>query len=638
MAGLVQRLPFPLSGRTGKASARYGLSGVSYDYAIGGMPFLSAINNERVLTRSGVPNRKEQFDNQEIPGEQSLANWWLRSQSTFIGGAGLLYQDPSVDNAYAIRYGESQGVNPWVNGKVTLLRSTAQDSVSAGTDPQLVLGYHDGADRYWHASGAVLNSCDGTTPVAVTWGGAGIILSLASDGTNYYAADATGVYKGAAAGAGALAWNTGSATAEVAWVKGRLMAGIGPSVYELVGAGAPALPTAKYTHLNTAWTWTSFAEGPDSIYAAGYAGSVSGIYRFVLDGSGEVPVLTGGVVTAQLPHGEQVLSMTAYLGTFVGIGTSRGFRVGQINASGDIEYGPLIFEIDGGVSAIGAFDRFFFVAATNSIEGESGLYRVDLGQPLQAGGQITPAVTFAYATDLQAHVTGAVTGVTNFGNSDRMVFAVTGSGAYLESASELEATGTLSSGRVRFNTLEPKIFKFLSVRTETLQGSVAASVIDPGGGDTSVITISEGSGLSIDNVIMTAPGEPAEWVQIKLTMTRSSTDTTQGATITGWQLKAMPGAIRQRLVTMPLLCFDKEQDRFGNWVGREGRSASRLQAFEQLFQAGDSVTYQDLATKESVLVVIDNYRYEQGNPPGTNKAGTGGVLWVEMRTIADVIA
>lgn len=637
MAGLVQRIPFPLSGRTAKASARYGLSGVAYDYAIGGMPFLSAVSEERPATHAGAPIRKEQFDNQEIPGEQSLASWWLRSQSTFIGGAGLLYQDPSVDNQYAIRFGESVGVNPWVNGKATLLRSTAQDIASAGTDPQRVLGYNDGTDRYWHASGAVLTSSDGTTDTAVTWGGTGTIVSLASDGTNYYAADATSIYKGAGSGIGAALWNTGSADTVISWVKGRLMAGIGPSIYELVGGTPPTLPDPKYTHLNSAWKWTSFAEGPDSIYAAGYAGSVSGIYRFVLDSQGAVPVLTGGVVTAQLPHGEQVLSMTAYLGTFVGIGTSRGFRVGQINASGDIEYGPLLFEIDGGVSAIGAFDRFFFVAASDAIDGNSGLYRVDLGQPLQ-GGQISPAVTFAYATDLQAHVTGDVTGVSNFGNSDRMVFAVTGSGAYLESASDLEETGVLYTGRVRFNTLEPKIFKFLSVRTETLLGSVSASVIDPGGGDTSIITISEGSGLSIDNVIMTAPGEPAEWVQIKLTLTRSATDATQGATVTGWQLKAMPGGVRQRLITKPLLCFDREEDRFGNWIGQEGRTAARLAAFEQLFQAGDSVTYQDLATKQSCLVVIDDYRFKQTSPPGPNKAGAGGVLWVELRTIADVIA
>lgn len=635
MAGIVQRIPFPLSGRTGKASARFSPSGIAYDYAIGGMPFLSAVNDQRARTHAGAPIRKEQFDNQEIPGEQSLANWWLRSQSTFIGGAGLLYQDPSVDNAYAIRFGESTGINPWVNGKATLLRSTTQDIADAGTDPQLVLGYHDGTDRYWHASGAALTSSDGATDTAVVWGGTGTITSLASDGTNYYAADSTGIYSGTGAGAGAKVWDTGADTV-ASWVKGRLMAGIGPSVYELVGGTPPTLPTAKFTHLNSAWKWTSFAEGPDSIYAAGHAGSVSGIYRFVLDGTGEVPVLTGGVVTAQLPHGEQVLSMTAYLGTFVGIGTSRGFRVGQINASGDIEYGPLLFEIDGGVSAIGAFDRFFFVAATDAIEGESGLYRVDLGQPLQ-GGQISPAITFAYATDLQAHVTGDVTGVSNFGNSDRMVFAVTGSGAYLESASDLEETGTLSTGRVRFNTLEPKIYKFLSVRTETLQGSVSASVIDPGGGDTSVITISEGSGLSIDNVIMTAPGEPAEWVQIKLTLTRSATDATQGATITGWQLKAMPGAVRQRLITLPLLCFDREEDRRGQWHGHVGRSADRLARFEQLFQLGDSVTFQNLATGESTLVVIDDYRFEQTSPPGP-KAGAGGVLWMELRTIADVIA
>lgn len=634
MAGIVAGLPFPLSGRTASASSSFGLEGIQYSYALGGMPFLTAIDDEHPMTRAGAPVRKEQVDQQQIPGEQSLAGWWLRSQATFIGGAGLLYQDPSSDNQYAIRYGESVGLNPWVNGKLTLLKETSLRVADGTSDKHHVMGWNDGTDRFWSAVGPVLKSDTGAATTTITWGGANTIRSLASDGTNYFAADNVQVYKGAGNGAGAAWTATGTTNVVCRWVKGRIMLGLDNLMYETTAAGAKTL---RFTHLNSAWVWTDIAEGTNAIYASGYAGSQSDIYKFVLDTSGNVPTLAaGGVLAAQLPRGEVVYSMTTYLGAFVGIGTNRGFRVGEIDDNGDLKYGPLLIENTSGVKAVAAYDRFFFVAATNAIESKSGLYRVDLGQPVQDSGG-SPSVRYAYATDLQAKQTGEVSSITNFGNSSRMVFAVVGQGSYLESATVLESSGYLKTGRVRYNTLEPKIFKFVTVKTpSSLFGTVGVSVIDPGGADTSIITVSEGSSLAIQDVILAAPATAVEWVQLKLSLTRSS-DTTKGGEVNGWQLKAMPGAVRQRIFTIPFLCFDKEKDRAGQKTGYEGRSIIRLEQFEQIFARGDAVSFQDLKNMRSYLVVIDDYRYEQRAQPGSNSSMYGGVLWVELRTIADVI-
>lgn len=635
MAGIVARLPFPLSGRTVSASTSYGLADVAYSYAIGGLPFLSAINDERPMTRTGAPMRKEQVDQQQIPGEQSLAAWWLRSQATFIGGQGVLYQDPSSDNQYAIRFAESVGLNPWVNGRLTLLRETSLRVTDVSANRHHLLGWNDGTDRYWSAVGNVLKSDTGAAITTITWGGANAIRSLASDGTNYYAADNVQVYRGAGNGAGAAWTATGTTNTLVRWVKGRIMVALDNAVYETTSAG---VKTLRFTHLNSSWVWTDMAEGTNAIYASGYAGSQSDIYKFVLDTTGAVPTLaSGGVLAAQLPRGEVVHSMTTYLGTFIGIGTSRGFRVGEIDDNGDIKYGPLLIENSNGVKAVAAYDRFFFVACTNAIDSKSGLYRVDLGQPIQDNGG-SPSVRYAYATDLQAKVTGEVTSVTLLGNSDRLALAVTGQGSYLESATVLESTGYLKTGRVRYNTLEPKIYKFVTVKTpSSLFGSVGVSVLDIGGGDTSVITVAEGASTAIQDVILTSPSTATEWIQLKLTLTRSTTDTTKGGEVNGWQLKAMPGSVRQRVFTVPLLCFDKEKDKHGQTVGSEGRTIARLEAFEQLFAGGDAVAFQDLANDLSYLVVIDDYKFEQKAQPGTNKSGYGGILWVELRTIADVI-
>jgi hypothetical protein len=89
------------------------------------------------------------------------------------------------------------------------------------------------------------------------------------------------------------------------WVKQRLVAGIGTSIYELTGAlGTTTLPAAIYTHPNTGWEWTSISEGGSAIYAAGYAGGNGAIYKFTLSTAGVMPTLTSGIIAAQLPIGE----------------------------------------------------------------------------------------------------------------------------------------------------------------------------------------------------------------------------------------------------------------------------------------------------------------------------------------------
>lgn len=642
MGGIVARLPFPFSGRVNPSSATWQNMGVLYDYAIGGMPFLAGIDEQHPMIRSLAPQRKDQFDNSREPGEQSLVGWWLRSQNTFIGGEGMLYQDPdllnvsNLQNRHAIQYYHSVGLNPWSAGQLTMLRSTSNRIADATTSNHFVVGWNDGTDRYWSAVQNILKSDTGAAITNIVWGGANTIRALTSDGTNYYAADNVGIYRGAGSGAGALLWNTGSTNIALGWAKGRLMAGIDNKVYELV-TGGPGLPAAKFTHLNASFVWTAFAEGTNAIYAAGNAGAQGNIYKFVLDTSGNVPTLaSGGILTAQLPLGETVLSMTTYLGTFVGIGTSRGFRVGQIDDNGDIVYGPLLISNSAGVRGVAAYDRFFFAAASNGIDGQSGLYRIDLSQPVQLN-DTSSGERFAYATDLQAHVTGTVSSVTNFGTSDRMVFAVIQSGAYLESATVLEPTGYYQTGRVRFNTLEPKLYKFLTVRTQTMKGSLTASVTDPGGATTSILTVSEGGNATITDVALAAPSSPVEWLQLRLDFTRSSVNTATGPEVNGWQMKALPGSIRPRIFTIPFLCYDHEEDKQSQWSGYDGRTLDRLESFEEIAQSGDSTTFQLLSEGRSYQVLVEDYEFRQLAPPGANVRGFGGILTVQMRTIADAI-
>ena len=103
-----------------------------YDVAFGGIPFFIAPTDQNPYQRETAPYRKDQFDNSREPGEQSLTGWWLRSQSSFHGGAGIKFYDPSAGESIGYRYFDSQGVNPWVKGQVTLLKDTTNAHVTTG--------------------------------------------------------------------------------------------------------------------------------------------------------------------------------------------------------------------------------------------------------------------------------------------------------------------------------------------------------------------------------------------------------------------------------------------------------------------------------------------------------------------------
>ena len=106
---------------------------IAYDAALGGMPFIYAISDARPYIRQTAPYRKEQFDNQTEPGEQSLTGWWIRSQSSFHDGTGITFYDPAlIAGESTYQYKDSRGVNVWTKGQVTLLRNTASTHETTG--------------------------------------------------------------------------------------------------------------------------------------------------------------------------------------------------------------------------------------------------------------------------------------------------------------------------------------------------------------------------------------------------------------------------------------------------------------------------------------------------------------------------
>ena len=609
----------------------------SYDVAVGGLPFFYAIADDRPYIRQTAPFNKQQSDNSAEPGEQSLTGWWLRSQSSFHNGTGIKFYDPSAGETTLYRFADSRNIDVWTKGQATLLKETANmagvtsgiykliSAMSGTTD--VVVGYIPGSTtiKSFQADGTVVTTYAPTNLGNVLDG------AVVTDGTRLFAADNDHIYVGTinSASAGWTEYYVTGTRATLAWVKQRLVGAVTNSVYELTGATGSSLPlpTPLYTHPNTAWIWSSITEGGSAIYAAGYAGGNSAIYKFTLSTAGVMPILTSGVIAAQLPIGEIVYKIESYLGYML-IGTNKGVRVATISdQDGSIIYGPLIIEESNGVYDFTFRDRFVWV--TGSIDGYAGLYRIDLSNEIEP-------LRFAYATDAYSSATGYATSVDFIGNGTQLAFTTSGSnGIYVQSATVLSTTGYLTTGKIRYGTLEPKNFKRLIGRGSFQVGdfTLASVVTGTDGTETVFDHISYNSGVNPVEVTTSSPQTAQEFLAYKFTLTRDTTTTSSGPTFKGYQAKATIATPRRRVIRFPAYCFDIETDRFNTVVGYEGRAFDRIKLLEQIEQSGDVLTWQDLTTGESQQAVVEEVTFTRMTPPDRRFDGFGGILQITVRTV-----
>jgi hypothetical protein len=389
------------------------------------------------------------------------------------------------------------------------------------------------------------------------------------------------------------------------------------------------LPTALYTHPNTSWVWSSISEGPQAIYISGYDpnGTSSSVFKIILDpttaNSLGFPTLETPTVIIDLPTGERINDFDVYLGTYAILATSLGFRVGVADATGDIQYGPLLFR-DAACTAIAFKDSYAYIATL--VDGEAGLVRTDLSTTV-----IANALYFPWAWDLVAAGTSATASqVAFFGNSDRVAFS-TGNDIWAESTTSLVASGYLRTGYIRYNTLETKIYKLLQARVDTTNGGITIQSIDSTDTEYAIGIFSQGE--SVPEINVNYPTTAQEYLGFKFTMTRSTSNAAKGPLFTGYQLKSLPAVPRQRLIQYPVFCYDHESDKFSNEVGYEGSAYARMSQLEQVENVGDTIRVQDFRTGESYLGIIEEMDFINKTPEDKRFSGFGGTLLVTIRTV-----
>ena len=556
-----------------------------FPVAISGHPFMVDQKSGR-FGRAFEARVRESVDQNNIPGEATInpQGLWRRAQVSWHKGSGQPYADTGESLDY--RFSTSKNVDPWTKNELKLLPTTSEVLSSANTNLFMAVA----GDRLYVADGQDLKyTTDLSSWTTVTSGAvAADILSLTSDGFNVYIGySGNGLYITDSGSSTIINYILGSENYTVqAYVKGRHMAAHGGEIHNFTGSGSHSAGLL-YTHPNSAFTFVGFAAGQQHIYAAGYAGRTSLIYRTAIKADGtslDTPVQAG-----ELPIGEIVSSIYGYL-SYILIGTNKGVRLASSDTNGDLVIGPILETTTSVKCAVGD-GRFVWYGWTNFDGTSTGLGRLDLSE---LNGVNEPA----YASDLMVTDQGAVNSVVNW-NGTR-VFSVSEAGLYKEST-DLCAEGYVETGTWRWGIPDRKFLPRFDVRCLPLKGTITPSLnLDSAGYNdlTAVVTV------GVTEKTVPGPQTGFSDSAIKITLARSGTNNTEGPTLTRWQARAYAAPIRARVFSIPIILHEKM-----NLQGREVYQdvKSELTFLENLVNDASIVSYQD--AYDSYNVVVENVEW-----------------------------
>jgi len=561
-------------------------------------------------TRSSVDQSTE-------PGEAAIntQGLWRRSQSSWHYGAGQSYSDTADAEQY--RFRASKGVNVWTRGKCSLLPDTAVAYSTSNTNLHMATA----SNRIYGTDGQTVRfTTDFSTFTTVTSTNASNLYSITSDGYNVFFSYADGNIDQTDAGSSAASnYITGIEAGVLDYVRGRLMvAGQGAEKHKIwnirTAPGSSANnPSALYTHPNTDFNWVGFAGGQNQIYCAGHAGNKSLIYKTAIKADGtalDIPTVAG-----ELPLGEIVQAIDAYLG-FIVIGLQNGLRFCSSDSDGNLVIGPLI-ETGSAVTAFTSIGKFIYFAWANYDSTSTGIGRMDISTQISTNQPV-------YASDLMATGQGAIVDIHEFAGAP--VFTVSGLGAYRQHATNLVESGYLQSGVYRWGVPDSKFIPKWDLRTEPLKGTVAVAVSADSGSSRDV-----GTQTTLGSLESTFNGyeDRVFEAETKLTLNRSSTNATEGPTVTRWMARAYAAPLRSQLFSVPLLLHHRMNVRGKEYFFDVDDELARLR---DLVENPRVVSYQE--NFESFSVVVEDVRWQPSDAGRShNEWDWDGTCTVIMRSV-----
>jgi hypothetical protein len=489
---------------------------------------------------------RDSQDGSTSPGEGAInpGGLWRRGQDSWHYGSGQQYADTAESKDYM--FYKSKGINPWVKGQLSLLNATKVSLSSSATSQHMVV--QDGR-VYVSLNGDVKYTANpfASSPTWTDCTGepGGSVQAMATDGNDIYLAfPSDGVRKIDTSAAPGTISGTKFVTGTndyymLAFAKGYMFGAHDKNLRQISGAGAT---TDRITIDDPDWRWVGVATGQNAVYAAGYAGKKSLIYKITIKTDG---TLDQGVVALELPTGEVVTAISGYLG-FILIGTNQGVRFCSTDSNSNLNAGQLIPTV-GPVYKFSSYDRFVWFTYSHYDSTSGGLGRLDLSV-------FTSPNTPAYATDLMYSSTNDVTNVVVFADAVsgvyKHVFMVSGVGIVAEDSANLVATGEIETGTWRWGIPDRKFVAKIDTRSTPLVGSIT-SYLKLDDGDYTEVGVWD-TGNDIENSFDGSNTRAIE-ADFKYVLTRSSTATSTGPTFTRWMARAYAAPFRSQVFVVPVL-------------------------------------------------------------------------------------
>lgn len=584
-----------------------------FPVAINGRPYLID-QKAGTFARGFEPRVRDSVDQSTAPGEAAInpQGLWRRGEVSWHYGAGQKYADTAEAQDY--RFYTSKGVNVWTKGQLTLLPKTKVSLSSAATTAHVVV--QDGR-VYASLNGDVKYTTDpyASSP---TWSDAtgepgGTCAAMATDGSRIYLAfpsDGVRVIDPATSvsviSSSKFVNSTDSYTM-LGFAK-NYMFGAHSHVLNSISSGGSK--SAIITPDDSQFKWVGVATGQNAVYAAGYAGKKSLIYKITIKADG---TLDAGVVALELPTGEVVYAISGYLG-FVLIGTDKGVRFASTDSNSNLVAGQII-PTSGPVRKFTSEGRFSYFTWTNYDGTSGGLGRLDLGTFIATN---TPA----HATDLMYDSTNTVDNVVTF--NDKRCFWVSGVGIIAEDSANLVETGEIVTGTYRWGIPDRKFVAKFDIRSAPLLGTINAYVsVDSG----EYQTIAVHDKLSLTEAVGTGPQSKFIEAKFKLELARASA--TEGPTMTRWMARAYASPARSQVFRVPILMHHRIKVKDSEYYFDVERE---LQNLRDLVTNPRVVNYQENTEVFSVVVEDLEFQVVDGYQSNWDLEGT---CTVTMRSVTD---
>lgn len=513
-----------------------------FPIAISGRPYMLDMASGR-YTRVFEARLRESADDSDVPGEAAInpQGLWRRGQSSWHFGFNQKYGDLPDSNVE--RFEASLNVDVWTEGQLSLLPATKVAASTAGTNLFLaVVG-----DELWYTDGSNIKYTTDPFAASPTWttiSGTGTIRDIQTIGEDAYVTFAgTGGTQGISRVSGSTHTLTPVAWAvefdKIGYAKGKLLAGSTASS-ELWVDPSGNNPTEHFTHPDANFRWVGFAAGQNAIYAAGYSGLKSLIYKLTIksDGNLDVPI-----VAAELPVGERVYSIDGYLG-YILIGTNEGLRYATADADANLVLGQTIKGTNPILCAQG-YDQYVWVGVSDYTSEFTGLGRVDLSR------LVAPNVP-ASAPDIMHEAQGDVLDVATF--DSKRVFTVSGVGVIVEDADNLAETGYVDTGTWRWGIPDKKFLAFVDLEYQQLNGTIDVEYAFDGNGWEALGT-AYGQGGTFTT--FTGPDGAFREAAFRITLNRDSVTSSEGPVLARWQARAVPAPTRSELFQIPILLHER---------------------------------------------------------------------------------